>query len=175
MKKGEKVDVIIHSDMQRSRQTAEIIAHELGHPVELVETAGLREVNVGTFAGKKEKEILEKGSRKEKIALKNFLSGDLTKMSFPGGENYQQASYRINKSLQEILKKHGDKARIVIVGHGNSNKIVLSTMFPKEFEFLKKVNFSHASIVEIDAEVNNDGQSHFRRMQIIDGGAKGVI
>ncbi|OGD56857.1 hypothetical protein A2V71_01145 [Candidatus Berkelbacteria bacterium RBG_13_40_8] len=175
MKKDKKVDVIIHSDMTRSRQTAEIIAHELGYSVELVEAAGLREVNVGTFAGKKEKEILEKGSREDKMALQKFLSGDITKVSFPGGENYQQASHRVSKSLKEILKKHDDKSRIVIVGHGNSNRIALSIMFPQEIELLKKVNFSHESIIEIDAKVDNIGRPYFERMRVKDGGDKGVV
>lgn len=167
LKDGEKVDVIIHSDLVRSHQTAEIIAQELGYPVELVEMSGLREVDVGELSGKTWEQVKTEGSPDAQKALENILSGDVKRLKYPGGEDYEGACQRVQSALNQIIKSHGDKTKIVIVGHYGSNKVALSLMFPDEIGFVNQLPFPHTAIVEFEAQIDNTGHPIFRDMTIL--------
>ena len=81
---------------------------------------------MGSFAGKSRQEIIKNGTDEERKSLEEFIGRDISKINFPQGENFQTASERISQALQQLIHEYGDKTRVVIVGHGNSNKIALS-------------------------------------------------
>lgn len=175
--KAEGVEILLCSDLKRSKQTAEIIAQELGYPVEIVEFEGLREVQVGELTGKTPEQIRQEGSEEAKKALELFLSGDFRQFNFPGGENYESASKRARETLEQIIKQHGDKARIAIIGHGNINKVILSLMFPNEIDFIRQLNQAHLGVVELDMEQGGEkGTLEFKNVKSHgEGEDKGLI
>ncbi|MCD6177804.1 histidine phosphatase family protein [bacterium] len=97
------IDVIYSSDVPRARQTAEIVAKELG--LKVFFDSRLRDVNVGIFHGRPEEEL------KRAIPLRDRLT-----CRPPGGESWIDVQKRMLNFLQEIDKKYKNK-KILIVGH----------------------------------------------------------
>ncbi len=174
--KAEGVDILVCSDLKRSRQTAEVIAQELGYPVEIVELAGLREVHVGELTGKTREQVTTEGSEAAKRALELFISGDIRKIDFPGGDSYESACQRVKESLDRIIKEHGDKAKIAIVGHGNINHIILSLMFPDQIDFTNQLDLSHELVVGVDMTIDDKGSQDFKNLRLYgEGESRGLI
>ena len=165
--KGDKIDVIIHSDLLRARETAEAIAKRLGYEIELVEMAGLEEVDVGNFAGKTREQIYTEGKDEEKTALDDFATGDVTKINFPGGESYETASARAKTALDQIINEYGDRARIAIVAHGNVNKVILSLLFPDQIGFVNQLRLGYNQFLEFDMIQAQDGSPDFQNLTIV--------
>lgn len=164
--KNEGIEVIVHSDLKRSVETASVIAQELGYPVARLELDGLREVHVGELTGKTRDQVGKEGTPVAKRALDLFVSGDIRNINFPGGDSYQSACERTRKALEQVYQKYGDKAKIAIIGHGNENKVILSLMFPGDFERVNQLNLSHEAVVEVDAEIDNNGQAKFNNPRL---------
>ncbi len=97
---------IYTSPFLRARETAEIVARELGLPAsEIVCDERLREFDFGTFAGK---------------SLDEWLRYRLDKpfdTPAPGGESYLDAKRRFGAFLNELECKHSGE-QILIVTHG---------------------------------------------------------
>ena len=105
--KDKKIGLIFSSDVSRTRQTAEIIAKELGLEINLDKR--LRDVNFGIFSGKLKKEYQKLFSdRKEKFFKRP-----------PRGESWNDVRERVSCFLKEIEEKHKDK-NILIVSHGDT-------------------------------------------------------
>jgi 2,3-bisphosphoglycerate-dependent phosphoglycerate mutase len=94
------IDAIYTSDLARARQTAEIVAAELGVPVHV--DARLREIDVGEWSGLTRVEIAER---------------------FPGatrwvnGETREAMSERVVAALLEIAAAH-EGGHVLVVTHG---------------------------------------------------------
>ncbi|MCD6550050.1 histidine phosphatase family protein [bacterium] len=97
------IDVIYSSDIPRAKETAEIVAKELGLEVKLDKR--LRDVNAGVFHGRKAEEFLKFIPLKERLTKRP-----------PGGENWNDVAKRMLDFLREIDKKYKNK-KILIVGH----------------------------------------------------------
>ncbi len=110
-----KIDLIYASDFARTRETAEIVAAELGLGQESIRyDARLRELATGGFHGKTWTEYMENfASRLERF----------TKV-LPGGETVQDVKHRAMHFLHEVDKSEEGK-NILIVSHG----IVLLALF----------------------------------------------
>ncbi len=111
--KREKIDIIVSSDILRTKQTAEIIAKELG--LEIQYDARLRETDSGEFNEKLRKDVINFFTQEEinsppKRALKRFNK------SFPGGETYRQVRIRLLEFFREAEKKYQGK-NILLVSH----------------------------------------------------------
>jgi broad specificity phosphatase PhoE len=104
--KNERIDLIFSSDVLRAKQTAEIIAGELGLKVNFDER--LREINMGIFNGGLEEN------------WNNFFGTNenrYIKRPSQGGETYRDIKKRVADFLREIDKKYKNK-RILIISHG---------------------------------------------------------
>lgn len=171
--KNEGIQVIIHSDLQRSRQTAEIIAESLSG-VDLIELEGLRELDAGGFTGKTRDEI-RNFSQDYQQRLDDFLSGDARKINFPDGENYETASKRIEQSIKEIITKYSNQ-KVAVIGHHNTNKILLSLLFPNEIDFIRQLNISHEGLVAMDLETDKQDNLINKNFKVIEGeDSKGLM
>ena len=102
--KGKKIDLIIASDLLRTRQSAEILAKELGAKV--IFDKRLRDIKAGVFEGKSQREHTE--------FWKNYE--ERYKKRPKGGENYNDVKMRIYNFLKEIDQKYQGKT-ILLVSH----------------------------------------------------------
>ena len=104
--KSKNIDLIYSSDYYRTKQTAKIVAGELG--LEIKYDKRLRDNNFGAFSGKPEKDH------------KEYFSSKLQRFSKrpPKGENWRDVKRRTTNFLKEIDKKHKNKT-ILIISHAD--------------------------------------------------------
>lgn len=123
------IDVIYHSTMTRSRQTAEIIQRKLtkltGKTVPIKEIQGLHEMDGGEFTGKTQAEI----RAAYPVAASAFYdSNDPRQFSFPGGEDFNAVEARAIQALQTIRTELEPHHSAVIVAHANLIKILNASL-----------------------------------------------
>ncbi len=111
--KKEKIDMIFSSDIFRTKQTAEIIAKELGLEINYDER--LRETDAGEFNGRKRQEVKDFFLPKEQQSLSNWALKRFTE-PFPGGEKYGEVRIRLLQFFKELEEKYQGK-NILIVSH----------------------------------------------------------
>lgn len=102
------VTAVVASPMNRTRQTAEIIAAPLGIAVALNEN--LREIGFGDWDGLTNEQVAEKTP--EALAA---WQGSYT-VAPPNGESLEDFDQRINRGRQQIVKEFSGKT-VVVVAH----------------------------------------------------------
>jgi broad specificity phosphatase PhoE len=107
---GDGIDAIYTSDLQRARETAEILAARFGS--EVVALRELREIDVGDWQGLTWPEIEE---RHPDAAARWHRDGH----GWHGGESYDQLRERIVAALRGIAERHPGQ-RVLVVGHGGT-------------------------------------------------------
>jgi isoleucyl-tRNA synthetase len=102
-----KIDLIISSDFLRTKETAELVAKELGlSDKEIIYDKRLREVDFGDFDG----QPVDDYYRYFKNTLEKFTKG------CPGGENLVQVKRRMMQSLESLENNYKGK-NILIISH----------------------------------------------------------
>ncbi len=94
-------DAVYSSDLQRARETAEIVAAPHGLPV--IVDRGLREIDVGSWSGLTRAEIADR-----------FPDGGR-----PDGETHEQLAARVRAAVTRIARAHPG-GRVLLVGHGGT-------------------------------------------------------
>ena len=102
--KKENVDLIFSSDLLRTKQTAEIVAKELGLKINFDKR--LREHDTGELNGKSMEEWYK------------YRVIDSFNKKAPNGESFSDIKKRVDDFLSDIEKKYKDKD-ILIIAHGN--------------------------------------------------------
>jgi len=157
--KNKKIDLIFASDFKRTKQTAEIIAKELG--LKVIYDKRLREINVGVFDGKKMKE------------WENFFKDYKEKFSkkVEGGENYNQVKMRVYRFLEDLERKYQGK-RILIVSHQVPLTMLEGAVKGfeiEDFEKFKRKKIKTGEIRKIEFKMlpyNEEGEIDFHRPYI---------
>jgi len=103
--KKEKIDLIYASDMPRTRQTAEMVAQELG--IEIIFDPRLWERDMGIYKGRPKEEM----RRAFPVRKEKFFKPS------PEGESWNDVKKRVLDFLRDIDKKYQGK-NILIVSHG---------------------------------------------------------
>jgi len=104
--KNKKIDLIYASDTLRARQTAEIVAKELGLKINFDQR--LRDINLGIYQGREKKEF-----------LKDFpVSSARFEKKVPGGESWSDIKKRVIDFIKDVESKNKGKT-ILIVSHGD--------------------------------------------------------
>ena len=111
--KKQNIDLIISSDLLRTKQTAEILAKDLGLKVKFDKR--LREINVGILNGKLAKEGYKFWQKKERLSPLEYTK-ERFKTAPPGGENYLDVEKRLYGFVKSVEKEYGGK-NILIVSH----------------------------------------------------------
>jgi ribonuclease H / adenosylcobalamin/alpha-ribazole phosphatase len=106
------------SPLRRARQTAEVIADELG--VSLSVEAGLVEADVGLWAGLSWEEI---AGRWPEQARTFHEAPDVH--GYLGGENLAQVCRRVLPVVERLAERHASET-FVVVGHGVVNRVLLA-------------------------------------------------
>lgn len=121
-KQGLNFDIIIHTDRIRTKETAKIIAEEIGFTGEFVIEDGFGEQPYGEYAGKSWKEVhMELGlseSEEDSIKMRKIVKNNSV-------ENVEQFENRILSAYENILKKYAGK-KILIVGHAGTPRPILA-------------------------------------------------
>jgi len=117
---GVKLDAIVSSDLQRARHTAEIIAAQMGLPVQT--DPRLREINQGLWEGMHFTEI----KTQYEEAFKQRKNNPLT-VAPPGGETVGQVQTRVLAALRDICAQYPHQ-QVAVVSHGLSLAIIKASL-----------------------------------------------
>ena len=104
--RGAKISTAYSSDLERTRQTAEIIASK--NPVQFILTPLLRERSYGEYEGKPTA-LLDEWAKKE--GKNRYL------IEPAGGETLEEFYLRIKEFLTQLAKTHKDGETILLVTH----------------------------------------------------------
>jgi broad specificity phosphatase PhoE len=99
--RGLSFDAVYSSDLQRARETAEIVAAPHGVPVRA--DPGLREIDIGAWSGLTRSQIEER-----------FPNGER-----PDGETREQHAARVLATVERIARENAGR-RILLVTHGGT-------------------------------------------------------
>jgi broad specificity phosphatase PhoE len=109
-----ELDAVYSSDLQRARETAEIVAQTKGLRVET--TTELREVDVGSWSG------LTRADAEARYPehYARWLQGG---EGWEDGETYDQLGERVVRAIRRIAKIH-EGERILVVAHGGTIRAI---------------------------------------------------
>lgn len=102
-------DAIFCSDLQRAKQTAQVLAEKTGLEVHV--DARLREICQGEWEGKKLDEI------KKSYNKSPGERSDPLEARAPGGESAMEVATRVRASIEDIVRLYPE-GKILIVSHG---------------------------------------------------------
>lgn len=135
------IEKIISSDLERTKETTEIINKKLGAEVEY--TDRLREMNNGKIAGMLNEEV----EKKFPGLYYNTLRMD---ERYPDGESPIEFHDRIIKSFKEIIEENKNHENIMIVTHSGVINIIYRYINNMEWSNkIKSVKISNASIYSL--------------------------
>jgi broad specificity phosphatase PhoE len=109
-----ELDAVYSSDLQRARETAEVVARRRG--LNVTTTPDLREVDVGSWSG------LTRAEAEARFpdGYARWLQGG---EGWEDGETYAQLAARVVKAIQRIASGH-DGGRVLVVAHGGTIRAV---------------------------------------------------
>jgi broad specificity phosphatase PhoE len=109
-----ELDAVYSSDLQRARETAEIVAQTKGLTVET--TPDLREVDVGSWSGLTRAEA---EARYPELYARWLRGGE----GWEDGETYEQLGERVIRAVRRIAQAHGGE-RVLVVAHGGTIRAI---------------------------------------------------
>lgn len=116
--KSENWDLIITSKLMRAKETAEIIAYEIGIN-HIIEDVRIREMDCGEIEGMTEEQRIKKWGS-------NWRELDL------GMEKFEDVACRGIQLLEEICDEYRDM-KVLVVSHGALIGLSLQRLFPQLF------------------------------------------
>lgn len=141
------IEKIISSDLERARQTTNIINEKLNVNVEFTER--LREMNNGKIAGMLNKDV-------EKIYPGLYYNTLRIDERYPGGESPIEFHDRIIKDFKDIVKENKNHNNIMIVTHSGVINIIYRYINNMEWSNkIKSIKVSNASIYSLILDNNN--------------------
>ncbi len=139
---GERINALYSSPLARARLTAEIIAKRSGLPLTLDDR--LMEKHLGDLEGMSFEEIEIKYpevARHWRESKEHFL--------LPGEESAQELQARVKSFLTEISSRHNG-ARVVVVTHGGTINMLISTLMDLDINRRWPFWFDNASLSWMD-------------------------
>lgn len=132
-----KIDLMICSPFERAKHTAELIAKEIGYPIEKIERHDLFiERNFGPLEGTKGDDFFDKNEYKDIDALE-------------GSETIEDLDKRARKALDYVSSINKDN--ILVVGHGSFGRAIRRAVanLPHTHEYEVYTPIGNAEIVEL--------------------------
>ncbi len=118
--KRDHISVILSSDLNRAKETSEIISKNLGLKVEYFRL--LREKNNGLFTGKP-----------SKLVSWDKIPESYEERRAPDGESLREVLSRVKKFLA-IMKTRYNKERVLVISHGTFIKIIKGYLEGKDIQ-----------------------------------------
>ncbi|MDO8473956.1 MAG: class I tRNA ligase family protein [bacterium] len=132
--KKKNIDIIISSDLLRTKQTAEIVGKELG--VKVVYDPLIREEDAGIFNGKNIEETGKFYRKPGETPLEHYLRR--FEIARPEGESWLDVQKRAHQFMKNLEEKYRGKS-ILIVSHSLVLELIESTMLGlSRIEFEKR-------------------------------------
>lgn len=135
------IDVVYASDLERTIETANIIAEP--HGLEVIPASRMREIHFGIWEGYTYEEIIA-----EWPAEFEKWKGDSFNISPPKGETFLQLCDRVSTFLKEAAVKHPND-NILIVSHAGPVRAILLILLNLKYELFWKFKISNTSLTEI--------------------------
>ena len=160
----ERLDVIVSSDLERTRVTAKIIARN--HDLPLLEDRDLRELAFGEWEGYTYDEVLARDA--EKVAL---WRTDPTENAPPGGETVTQLRDRCARALRRWQAQYPE-ASVLWVTHGGLIGVLLCHVLGLDLKRRWQFRHDNASISEMILRndriiiVRLNETAHIRALQV---------
>jgi broad specificity phosphatase PhoE len=154
---GEKIEVIYSSPMQRTRETAEILADRLGLSIRYRED--VIEIDYGEWTGLTFDQI----RRDERWQMWSRSRGIA---AIPGGESWRQVQERVVGALFDLQQAHPDGS-VAIVSHGDVIKAALlfALGMPPDFYSRIEIAFASLSTIRLDgAGIRVSGLNEWPRL-----------
>jgi broad specificity phosphatase PhoE len=140
---GERIDAIYASPLQRTRETAEILADRLALPVHYRDD--VIELDFGEWTGLTADEIRRDPRWQPWNACRSIAAT-------PGGESWRQVQDRVVGALFDLQRVHPDGS-VVIVSHGDVIRAALLFALGMPLDFYSRLEVAPASIstIRLDA------------------------
>jgi probable phosphoglycerate mutase len=136
---------VFSSDLTRALETAQIIAEDLpvkGYP-KITKIEGLREISLGSWDGRYIEDI-----RGEFPVEFEERGNDIIEWKESGGENFNDLSYRVLKSFEEIASQaDGD---VIIVSHAGPLRAIIAECTGRSIEEAFDMEIPHATLLRVD-------------------------
>ena len=151
------VEAIFSSPLLRARQTAQILAHELGVVYEV--TDALREFDCGVLEGKSD----DISWQVYLHLCEAWLSRNEWHQRIEQGESYEEIQQRFVPFVARLLQTYGTSAgAVVLVGHGGTYRCMLPLVLRNiDFRFILKHSMSHTAVVVLLARSWAENSSSF--------------
>src|SRR5439155_21805514 len=138
----EPLNVIVASDLQRTRVTAQLIAHH--HILRVQEDANLREIALGEWEGLTYAEVVTRDA-----ACLHRWQTDSANYAPPGGETSTQVRDRIVHALAYWQEQH-PRGTVVWVTHGALIEVLLCHLLGMDLNRRHQFRLENASITELE-------------------------
>jgi probable phosphoglycerate mutase len=136
---AERIEAIYSSPLQRTRETAEIVADRLGLPVQYRED--VIELDFGEWTGLTADEI-RRDERWQMWANCRSIA------AIPGGESWRQVQDRVVHALFDLRRLHPDDS-VVVVSHGDVIRAGLLFALGMPLDFHSRIEVGLASLNSI--------------------------
>jgi len=136
---GPRVDAIYASPLERTRETADLIARKLNLPVQTSEAIG--EVECGDWTG----QHIKKLSRLPQWGVVQFYPSNAR---FPAGESLYHMQTRAVHQVNDLLARHRGET-ILLVSHADVIKSVVAHYLGLHLDLFQRIVISPASITTI--------------------------
>jgi|GEM_PF-115269 len=167
--KRKKFDVIISSDLSRTKETAQILSQELGIP-HAASWEILRERHQGDWSGRSTDEIRNEFSMPQGTSI-SFHPGNP-----PNGETRPEFLARIGRALNELLRAFAGK-RVLLVGHGGvfrAMQSLIENIPPEEARALSQnagtYEMTFRSSPDVDLTLVRHGETDYNKEDKVNGG-----
>lgn len=138
--KDAPIKAIYSSPLERAMETAEPLAQALGCPVQPRD--GLIEVDVGQW-----QEQRLKGLARTK--LWKIVQLAPSRFSFPGGEAFAAAQYRMTREIEAIAAGHEPKDLVAVFSHSDPIKLAVAYYLGMPLDLFQRLHVAPASITAL--------------------------
>lgn len=134
------INAIFSSPLERCLMTVQPLAQQRKKRIQQLE--GIIEMNYGDWSGRKLNELA-----KEKLWRR--IQKTPSRVTFPNGESFVQASRRIERTLTSLSSKH-PKSTILICSHGDIIKIAVQLTVGSELDRFQRIIIDPASLTTVE-------------------------
>jgi len=140
--RNEQVDVLLSSDLKRTRKGAEIIGAMLGLIPQQIRD--FREICLGQWEGLTRDEIVAQFPDDFEERSK-----DLPHYRIKNGESFADLKKRVISKLEQTLEEHKGKS-IALIAHGGVNRVILTHVLGMDLGHLTRLDQAYGCINIID-------------------------